>query len=180
MVIRLGKGIGKIDLGMTLPQVRRALGKPHQSVIRRIDFGAQGRYLELGWELPGRRAWEPAAWSVGFRSTTRRGAMRVVRVSTTAVSERTPQRLGIGSLPRQLARAYPNAKCVSRDPAMPYPWDWVVVETARGGMTAFNLRTIQTWQEAGEPRFVVSVMVQYEWFSKGPGHRECRPGWQRW
>jgi hypothetical protein len=176
MVIRMGRGIGKVELGMTLPRVRRALGRPHVSVIRRIDFRARGRYLELEWELPGRRAWEPEVWSVGFRSWRRGAPLRVVRVSTGTRAQRTPQGLGVGSRPRQIVRAYPNATCVSRADSMPYRHDWIVVE-ARGGMTAFNLRKWDTWQEHPRDREVVAVMVQRAWFSMGPGHRPCSPGW---
>ena len=178
-VIRMGKAIGKIQLGMTPTQVRRAFGRRHATVNRRIDFGARGRYLELGWELPGRRAWEPDTWSVGFRSSTRRAPLRVVRVSTGKRAERTPRGLGVGSRPREIVRAYPNATCVSRAFEMASPHDWIVVE-AGGGMTAFNLRNPDTWQENPDNREVVAVMVQREWFSKGRGHRECRPGWERW
>ena len=181
-VIRMGKGIGKVDLGMTVQQVRRALGGPHFSVIRRLDFGAQGRYLELGWELPGRRAWEPVAWDVGFRSSTRNGRLRVVRIHTNAVSERTRERLGVGSRPRQLVSAYPRAECVRREYELPWPYDWVVVDDRQGGMTAFLLYSLDIWENRDNPNMhkVVAVMVQRDWFSKGPGHRSCPRGWERW
>jgi hypothetical protein len=180
-VIRMGNGIGKVRLGMTLPQVRRAFG-PHRVVYRRLDFGARGRYVELGWERPGRVAWEPAVWQVGFRSYRRGGPMRVVRVLTDATNERTSQRLGVGSRPRQLVRAYPNATCVSRGPVGPYSWDWVIVENRDGGMTAFNLDTFVGADYGGDENLhkVVGVMVQRDWFSKGPAHRPCPPGWERW
>ena len=179
-VIRMGRAIGKIELGMTPAQVRRAFGRRHVSVIRRIDFSPRGRYVELGWELPGRRAWEPEAWSVGFRSWSRRGPLRVVRVATDTRSERTPRGVGVGSRPRQIVRAYPNATCVSRANETHYRHDWIVVENERGGMTAFNLRNPDTWQEDPDNRTVVAAMVQRAWFSMGPGHRPCRPGWERW
>ena len=178
MVIRMGKGIGKVELGMTLPQVRRALGGPHFSVYGRLDFGARGRYLELGWEFPGRTAWEPVIWQVGFRSTSRRGPLRVTRVATTAARERTPQGLGLGSRPLQLARAYRNATCVSRFGAIPHTGLWVVVSGARG-MTAFQIGERGRNRGGWSPHFVVQVMVQRDWFAKGPGHEPCSPGWER-
>ena len=180
-VIRMGKGIGKVRLGMTLPAVRRAFGR-HRVVYRRLDFGARGRYIELGWERPGRVAWEPAVWQVGFRSWRRGGTMRVVRIFTDATNERTPRRLGMGSRPRQIVRAYPHAKCFSRANGMPYEWDWVVVEERDGGMTAFNLDTFVGADYGGDENLhkVVGVMVQHDWFSKGPGHRPCPAGWERW
>jgi hypothetical protein len=178
-LIRMGKGIGKVQLGMTRPAVRRALGGPHAVVYRRVDFGARGRYLELGWERPG-RSWEPVLWQVGFRSLRRRGTMRVVRVSTTAPSQRTPKRLGVGSRPRQIVRAYPHATCVTRTHDLPYRFDWVVVEERDGGMTAFNLDSSQGSGVDPDLHRVVAVMVQREWFSKGRGHGACAPGWERW
>jgi hypothetical protein len=180
-MVRMGVGIGKIQLGMTLPRVRRALGR-HLVVYRRHDFGARGRYVEYGWERPGRVSWEPAIWQIGFRSTRRGGPMRVVRILTSATNERTSRRLGVGSWPRQIVRAYPNATCVSRGEWGPYPWDWVIVENRDGGMTAFNLDTVVGFDYDGDPNLhkVVGVMVQRDWFSKGPAHQPCPAGWQRW
>jgi hypothetical protein len=180
-LIRMGQAIGKIKLGMTLPAVRRALG-PNRVVYRRHDFGARGRYVELGWERPGRVSWEPVIWQVGFRSWRRGGTMRVVRVATDAPSERTSRRLGVGSRPRQLVRAYPHATCVSRGPEGPYRFDWVVVEERNGAMTAFNLDTFVGADYGGDENLhkVVAVMVQRDWFSKGAAHRPCPPGWERW
>jgi hypothetical protein len=178
-VIRMGTGIGKIQRGMTLLAVRRAFG-PHRVVYRGLDFGARGRYLELGWERPGRVSWEPAIWQVGFRSRTRRGVLRVVRVITSSPSQRTAQGLGVGSRPRQIVRAYPNATCVSRAGDIPHKFDWIVVEDRGGGMTAFNLDSSQGYGVDPDLHKVVAVMVQQEWFSKGPGHGRCAPGWERW
>jgi hypothetical protein len=180
-MVRMGKGIGKIQIGMTLPAARRAFGR-HSVVYRRHDFGARGRYIEYGWERPGRVSWEPAVWQIGFRSYRRGGPMRVVRVLTNAPNERTPRRLGVGSWPRQIVKAYPNAECVSRGSEGPYRWDWVVVENRDGGMTAFSLDTFVGADYGGDENLhkVVGVMVQRDWFSKGPAHRPCPPGWQRW
>lgn len=180
-VIRMGNSIGKVQLGMTMAGARRALGGRHRVVYHRADFGTFGRYLELGWEVQG-GSWEPVLWRVGFRSWTRGGPMRVVRVSTTARSQRTPRRLGVGSRPRHIVKAYPHATCVSRGSEGLYKWDWVVVEERGGGMTAFNLDTFVGADYGGDENLhkVVAVMVQREWFSRGPGHRPCPPGWQRW
>ena len=179
MVIRLGKAIGKVELGMTLPQVRRALGGPHVSLYSRADFGARGRYAELGWELPGRTAWEPVIWQIGFRSTSRRGPLRVTRVATTARSERTPQRVGIGSRLRDVVNAYPDARCVTRFYHLPHPHTWVVV-SGRSGMTAFQVAEREPARAVRTPFYVVAVMVQRAWFTQGPGHDACPPGWERW
>jgi hypothetical protein len=177
-VIRMAKGIGKVQLGMTRPAVRRALGEPHTVVYMQRNFGARGRYVELGWELPGRTSWEPAIWQVGFRSWTRRGTLRVVRVITDAPSERTPQGFGVGSRSRSVVRAYPGATCVSRY-GSPHPGRWIVVKGPRGGMTAFAVDDEDEGSRPG-PHFVVRVMVQRDWFSKGgyPFHTDCGPDWE--
>jgi hypothetical protein len=184
-VVRLGKGIGKIDRGMTLPQVRRALGGPHLTMYRRLDFGVRGRYVELGWERAGRRAWEPVIWMVGFRSTSRTAPLRVVRVATTNPKERTPRRIGVGSTVRQIVSAYPRATCVERGLAgfpagLPHAGIWIVVAGPRGGMTTFQMGERGPARMRETPLFAAQVMVQGEWFSKGTRHEACRPGWERW
>jgi hypothetical protein len=176
-VIRMGEGIGKVRMGMTIPQVRRALGGRHLVVYRRQNFGARGRYLELGWELPGRTAWEPAIWQVGFRSRTRRGTMRVVRVSSDTPSQRTTKGFGVGSRSRDLVRAYPEATCVFRFPQVPHWGMYIVVNGPRGGMTAFQIAD-RSQQARPTPYYVVSVLVQRTWFSEGRGHDSCPPGWK--
>jgi hypothetical protein len=180
-LIRMGRAIGNVELRMTLPQVRRALGGPHVSVYSRFDFGARGRYLELGWERPGPTSWEPIEWQVGFRSTSRRGPLRVVRVATTARRERTPRGIGIGSRVRDIVRAYPHATCVSRSHNIPYRFTWIVVQERSGGMTAFNIDSVlEPGEDRHAPRRVVKVMVQRDWFSKGRCHNDgCGPGWER-
>jgi hypothetical protein len=70
-LIRLGVGIGKIRLGMTYAEVRRALGRP-QLVNRRQDRGFGNRYIEYLWNYD--------EWRVGLLGP--RGRERVVRVST--------------------------------------------------------------------------------------------------
>jgi hypothetical protein len=179
-VIRLGKGIGKVQLGMTMPAVRRALGGRHVAVYRRDDFGAQGRYVELGWERPGRTSWDPVVWQVGFRSTSRRGALRVTRVATTARSQRTPSGLGIGSRARDVKRAYPEATCVERFYHLPHPHKWIVVYGPRDGMTAFQVVESEPSKPYRTPYYVTSVMVQGAWFSTGRGHDRCPSGWENW
>jgi hypothetical protein len=177
--IRMGMGIGKIQRGMTLPAVRRALGGPHVAVYRRDNFGARGRYIELGWELPGRTSWDPITWQVGFRSTSRRGPLRVTRVATSARSQRTPRGLGVGSRARDIKRAYPDATCVERFHLMPHPFKWIVVDTRRG-ITAFQVVESDPSRSHPTPFYVTMVMVQGAWFSKGWGHMRCDSGWEDW
>jgi hypothetical protein len=179
-VIRLGKGIGKVQRGMTIPEVRRGLGGRHVAVYRRDDFGERGRYVELGWEFPGRTSWDPVVWWVGFRSTSRRGPLRVTRVATNASSQRTPRGLGIGSRARAIKRAYPDASCVTRFYHLPHPHTWIVVHTPSGGMTAFQVVESNPARKFRTPYYVTSVMVQSEWFSTGRGHDSCPSGWENW
>jgi hypothetical protein len=180
-LIRMHEGIGKVRLGMTIAQVRRALGGRHQVVYRRKNFGWDGRYVEFGWERPGRTWSEPTLWRVGFRSRTRRGTPQVVRVMTTARSQRTPEGFGVGSRSRKVARAYPRTSCVTRY-GSPHPGAWIVVEGPPGAaMTAFRVDDKESGFKSGK-FWVISVMVQERWFSKGgyPYHTNCGFGWKDW
>jgi hypothetical protein len=177
----MGRGIGNINLGMTLPQVRRALGgRRHALVYRNINFGT-GRCLELGWELPGPTSWDPVIWQIGFRSWWRGQPLRVTRVATTARRERTSKRIGIGSRPRDIVRAYPSATCIERPYAgMPFQGTWIVVEKLGVGMTAFMINEEGFPGPSPTPTYVSTVMVQRRWFSKPPGHQTCSGDWENW
>jgi hypothetical protein len=90
--IRLGVGIGPINLGMGGQQVRRALGKPTAVVERRVIGGRP--YIEFDYGL--------GRWNVGLLG--RKGSRRVVLVGTGLERHRTPQGLGVGSTARQVER----------------------------------------------------------------------------
>lgn len=92
--IRLGVGIGPINLGMTEAQVRRSLGRP-EGVLERRRVRRQP-YVELGWNY--------GNWNVGFIG--RPGARRVVLVGTALTRHRTPQGVGVGSTESVLARRH--------------------------------------------------------------------------
>jgi hypothetical protein len=100
-LVRPARGIGKLSLGMTQAQVRRALGRP--VYVRRIPRGFGRILIEMSYWLDG--------WTV--RLAVRRGAFRVVYVETTLARERTRQRLGVGSTEPQLRRVYPHLSCRS-------------------------------------------------------------------
>jgi hypothetical protein len=121
----------------------------------------------------------PVIWQVGFRSYSRRGPLRVTRVSTSARSERTPKGIGVGSRARAVAGAYPDATCVERFFQLPHPLMWIVVDGARG-MTAFQITESRPASAGRTPFYVTAVMVQGAWFSKGWGHMRCDPGWEDW
>jgi hypothetical protein len=94
-----GRSIGKVRLGMTEAEVRRAMGKPRFVVRRPAAFGLQA--LEYQYGL--------AAYTV--RLLGRTGRLRAVRVGTTLVRERTPRGVGAGSLERTVLRVYPSTRC---------------------------------------------------------------------
>jgi hypothetical protein len=93
-LIRPGKGIGRVELGMSEAQVRRALGTPQAVIRRRIGFGR----LSAEWQFDG------GAWRV--RLVGRRGSLRVTSVATMVRRERTREGFGVGTLERTLRRRY--------------------------------------------------------------------------
>jgi hypothetical protein len=83
--IRIGHGIGPVNLGMTGAQVYRVLGRPRTVVERKVIRGRP--YVEFEYQY--------GAWTVGFYG--RKGNRRVVLVVTGLRRHRTPQGLGVGS-----------------------------------------------------------------------------------
>jgi hypothetical protein len=90
--IRVGVGIGPVNLAMTGQQVRRALGRPTAVIERRVIGGRP--YIELDYGF--------GTWNVGLLG--RKGSRRVVLVGTGLARHRTPQGLGVGSTARQIER----------------------------------------------------------------------------
>lgn len=99
LVIRPGQGIGKLRLGMTEAQVRRAMGKPRFTFTRPAAFGLRSLEYQYGF----------AEYTVRFFGP--RGRLRAVRVGTTRFRERTPDGLGVGSAERAVLRGYPALRC---------------------------------------------------------------------
>ena len=99
LVIRPAVGIGKLRLGMTEAEVRRAMGKPQFVVTRRAGFGLRSIEYQYGY----------AEYTV--RLFGRPGRLRAVRVGTTLLRERTPRRVGVGSSERAIRHAYPPLRC---------------------------------------------------------------------
>ncbi len=98
-LIRPGVGIGKVRLGMTRAEVRRALG-PHMVVnARERRFGLL--YLELAYDY--------SAYTVGFFGPS--GRLRVVSVATSRRRERTRNGLGPGTSLLALRRALEGERC---------------------------------------------------------------------
>jgi hypothetical protein len=102
-LIRPGVGIGKVRLGMTQAQVRRALGQRLAIVnVRERRFGLL--YLEVAYDY--------SAYTVGFFGAP--GRLRVVSVATSLRRERTRAGLGPGTFLRALRRVLRGERCVRR------------------------------------------------------------------
>jgi hypothetical protein len=160
LLVRHGQGIGKLRLGMTLPQVRSLLGAP-RAENRRERRPRSYTYLELDWGY----AW----WTVGFERAPG-GKYRAVSIGTVQSSQRTPEGLGAGSRERDLARRLPGLRCWRvrsiRDPYGKYTSECVYGERA-GRNTAFIL---DGFAGLGDPRArVLQVEV------RAPGFYRARP-----
>ena len=94
-----GVGIGKVRLGMTAAQVKKALGRD-ALVNGRVTIGGT-QYTELAWNF--------ATWTVAFARTGR--TLRAVQVATTVRTQKTPAGVGTTSLWRPLVHAYPHGIC---------------------------------------------------------------------
>jgi hypothetical protein len=101
-LIRPGVGIGKVRLGMTQAQVRRALGRHTVVNVRERRFGLT--YLELAYDY--------SAYTVGFFGAP--GKLRVVSVATSLRRERTRNGLGPGTSLRALRRVLRGERCRRR------------------------------------------------------------------
>jgi hypothetical protein len=170
-VIRPGVSIGAVRLGMTLPQVRRALGPP-TIVVRRESRGFGIRYVEYQWAY--------GTWRVGLRGRT--DSERVVRIGTTLSRQRTPARIGAGSNTGDVARRYGDRiSCVSRTFGRPDGGTWLVLRGPGTRMTAFAL--IKAGGRGYAPRarpIVAEVLVQHAWVTGGT--QPCVSDWRayRW
>ena len=94
-LVRPGKGIGRINLGMSEVQLRRVMGKPDYVVAKRATFGR--RVVEYQYGLA-------ADWRITLRGP--RGALRVVGVATALRRERTPEGFGVGTAEPKLIAGY--------------------------------------------------------------------------
>ena len=167
-LVRPGRGIGRVTLGMAEAQVRGALGR-HRAVARRRELGFGQRYVELQWGY--------GEWTVGLQG--RPGRMRVVMVSTTLRSQRTPSNLGIGSSVRDILRVYPRATC-SGWPGLGSDSSketWIVVRHPTRAQTVFA--AVGDGRPEPAPVRVAAVMVRVPARGLSERRSSCGPNWRR-
>jgi hypothetical protein len=99
-----GVGIGKVKLGMTLGQVKKALGPP-DTVNKRTQLSGRRAYTEYGWNFS-------TLW-VGFVNTN--GVLRAVLVGTDLRSEGQLKGVGIGTVRETLTSKLPVAPCATNN-----------------------------------------------------------------
>lgn len=168
LVIRPGVSIGKIRLGMTIPEATRVLGRA-RIVGRRETRGFGIRYVEFQWNY--------ASWRIGFRG--RAGEERAVRIGTTLRSERTPAGIGVGSNTKDMVRRYGGRiSCVVR-PTRPDAGAWLVLRGPSSNMTAFWLTKANgRGYKPRIPPMVGEVLIQRAWASGGTAL--CPADWRSW
>ena len=98
-VIRPAQAIGKLRLGMTPAEARRATGAPEAVVVRSAGFGLRS----VEWQFAN------STYRVRFSGTRTR--LRATLVATTLAPERTPRNVGVNTPERRLARVYPAIRC---------------------------------------------------------------------
>lgn len=90
-----GVGIGKLRLGMTEAQVRKALGAPLARRVKRVGFGRTEIELQYGF----------SAYLVTL-TRSRAATRRVTAIATGLVSERTLQGHGVNTREAALVEAF--------------------------------------------------------------------------
>jgi hypothetical protein len=98
--IRHGAGVGRVQLGMTYGQLRKALGGP-QVVQGRQTLRGGLRYVEFDWDF----GW----WKVALAG--RPGRLRVAFIQTQSRGERTLDGLGVGTWESVLRRELRPLRC---------------------------------------------------------------------
>jgi hypothetical protein len=108
--IRVGVGIGPINLGMNGQQVSRALGRPRAVIERRVIGGRP--YVEFEYQY--------GAWNIGFLGP--KGRRRVVLVGSGLPRHRTPEGVGVGTTETEFWRrvrgeGFLRRRCDRPDPS---------------------------------------------------------------
>jgi hypothetical protein len=174
-----GVGIGKVKLGMTQPQVVRALGKDYIVNARATVGGAE--FHELAWNF--------ASWTVGFLRSG--STWRAIQVETTLRPQRTLAGIGVSSSFKRAARKYPHTLCGGIYSTYGSDYDryaeWALILVNKGPVyTAFAVKPVTPRDYTG-PWSVYAVIVQ----QPVPGHLslartqqgekkllQCKDGWR--
>jgi hypothetical protein len=167
--INPGIGIGKVKLGMTEAQVKKALGK------WRYVNEQKGNHLNVSWGPFG--TW----WTVDFVSG------KVVEVSTAIHSQRTTSGIGQGSSWRELVRAYPHGLCGIQPPHTNAVVIAALLVPHKGGtQTVYYVNGVTTTERSTDRTWrVAAVNVRMPWtplreFDRTAGHQpiECSSTWR--
>jgi hypothetical protein len=155
-LIRPGKAIGGVALGMSEAQVRAAFGRPEATIRRRSGFGRVEVELQF----------DAAAYTVRLAGPSR--SLRTVAVSTIARRERTRDGLGVGTYERALLRRYGGSvRCEAlrtrrEGPYMIVSWEQTsrrcVVRGSGGGETV--------WVTSPQRHHHNKVLKESEWFAQ--------------
>lgn len=94
-LVRPGKGIGRVSLGMTSAQLQRAMGKPTYVVVKASAFGRRVTEHQYGLS---------SEWTVTLAGPRMR--LRVTAVATALRRERTREGFGVGSSERRVIAGY--------------------------------------------------------------------------
>ena len=154
--IRHGAGVGRVQLGMTYGQLRKALGGP-QAVNGRLTFRRGLRYVEFAWDF----GW----WKVALAG--RPGKLRVAFIETQSRGERTLDGLGVGTWESHLRRELRPLRCQRVRRPFQNTTVMITVESRctyashRGRETAFVLEAPPgpEWSWKRRERSVASVRV---------------------
>ena len=181
VTIRPGVGIGKVNLGMSVTEVKWALGDG-AIVNDRKTFGGM-QYIELAWNF--------SEWSIDF---VKRGTVyRAVQIGTTLRKQRMPNGVGPGTPWLDLVRLYPHGLCSAGGNALGLPsatWKMgqyleFLVPHKGGTQTIFVLRGIYNRKKRPALRNYVVMQVQVrvpEWplseFAPNSASR-CASGWEK-
>jgi hypothetical protein len=149
-----GVGIGKVKLGMSEAQVKRALGSSYSVDVRKPG------YLELGWNF--------ASWSVGFRKG------RAVLVSTTVRGQRTSTGAGPGALWPEVMRAYPGGRCTFVFTNYFWRAEYLVPHSG-GTQTLFVFKDVYDEAKGQTTGYVVTEATVRTPYTPLP---EFQPGWR--
>jgi len=168
-----GVGIGKVKLGMSAAQVRKALGRDYL-VGRRSTVGGV-HYVEYEWDF--------ANWTVTFSQRGR--SLRAVQIGTTLRSQRTSKGVGRGTSWPRLVHTYPGGQCGWGNPhfsAIGFYLEYLVARRG-GSQTLYLLEGVYSKALGKIVRYrVLAVLVRTPYepidgFGANRSYR-CSDGWQ--